>query len=345
MNEGDTTPEGGSADDDAERFRKATLGGSYLGQAINELRSSGSPETLYLGRVSEFPWLNPVADVLARSQGRRRRVAFARSAILYCILAAEAYVNGYLESGLSNVEFKVIDRLPTFDKYMLGPRLVQGDDVFKRGEQPAQILHELMDLRTRIVHPKPFRAQSGDLGDDPADFAVFNPLAAARHLVAVADAASRLVVPGRQTGVGAEVGAVVLEREFFLEYGKRATDDLPPLRGEPAPDLLLEAIMRWQERDKSGPRASGGDAEPHEGDADWGGQPGVPRGGVAASPSRGAQPRAPSVRAVRFHRAARCPPSRRTRSRAGRASAVQPRSHLPAMPYRTPPPGAPASRT
>jgi hypothetical protein len=255
MSEENTTPERDSADNEAQRFSKETLGGSYLSQAINELRSSGSPDTLYLGFVSEFRLPNPVLDVFARDQARRRRVGFARSAILYCILAAEAYVNGYLEAGLSNEEFRVVDRLPTFDKYMLGPRLLRGDDVFKRGEQPAQVLRELLDLRTRIVHPKPFRAPASGLNDDPADFAVFNPFAAARYLVAVADAASRLlVVPNsRARTVGAEVGSLVLEREYFLEYGKRATDELPPLRGKPAPDLLLEAIMRWQARPADGP--------------------------------------------------------------------------------------------
>lgn len=126
MSEEGTIPTPSPADDEAERFSKETLGGSYLSQAITELRSSGSPDTLYLGFVFEFPFpvLTRPLDAIARNEARRRRVAYARTAILYCILAAEAYVNGYLEWGLSNEEFRVIDRLPTFDKYMLGPRLV-----------------------------------------------------------------------------------------------------------------------------------------------------------------------------------------------------------------------------
>jgi hypothetical protein len=87
-------------------------------------------------------------------------VVFARSATLYRILAAEAYANDYLESNLSNKDFTAVDRLPTLDKYLLGPRLVHGQDLFTRGKEPAQTLRTLLDLRTRLVHPKLFESRS-----------------------------------------------------------------------------------------------------------------------------------------------------------------------------------------
>ena len=73
--------------------------------------------------------------------------------------------------------------MPTFDKYLLGPRVVRGADLLKRGEEPAQTLHKLLSLRTRLVHPKLLpEPPPSRVGADPAEFEDLNPCDAARYL-------------------------------------------------------------------------------------------------------------------------------------------------------------------
>jgi hypothetical protein len=135
---------------------------------------------------------------------------------------------------------------------MLGPRLVRGQDLFKRAEEPAQTLRQLLKLRTRLVHPKMFpRRSSGDEGDDPELFAIFNPLAAAQYLVAVATAAARLLTSSKRGPRADAVMMIGVEQDFFLNFGKAVTEQLPPLGVRPPGDLLIEAIIRRQERSKS----------------------------------------------------------------------------------------------
>ena len=59
--------------------------------------------------------------------------------------------NQYLQWHLTGAEFKGADVLPTLEKYLLGPRLVVGHDLFKRGENPIQTLGKLFGLRSRLV--------------------------------------------------------------------------------------------------------------------------------------------------------------------------------------------------
>ena len=316
-----------------------------LSQAITELRSSGSPDTLYLGFVFEFPFpvLTRPLDAIARNEARRRRVAYARTAILYCILAAEAYVNGYLEWGLSKEESRVIDRLPTFDKYMLGPRLVgEKDDASSQARTPPDPSRA---TESPVAHRPPQtvsgpgkRSRQRPGGLRPVQPVRRGSLSRRRRRCGKPPLLPAVHAPE----VGAEVAFLVLERHFFLEYGKRATADLPPLRADPRRTCFARRSVDGTRRADRGLDQRERARKLTKAERTDDGQPRVPHGGVAASPSRRAYPRSPSVRAVRFHRAARCPPSRRTRSRAGRASAVQPRGRLPAMPHRIPPPGAPA---
>ncbi len=116
------TQEPTSADDQVERLQRRTLGDSYLSQAIDALRSSGSSDALYL--QAKLPKNVPDqqkamfrASLMVRA--RVRRVEFARSTILYCILAAEAYANQYLQWHLKRAEFAAVDRWQTLDKYLL----------------------------------------------------------------------------------------------------------------------------------------------------------------------------------------------------------------------------------
>ncbi len=241
-------------DEAVERLQRRTLGESDLGQAIDALRASGASDTLY--RQAKMPENVPDQQkamvLVALTVGARvRRVEFARSTILYCILAAEAYANQYLGWHLKAREFQAVDRWPTLDKYLLGPRLVVGHDLFKRGEEPIQSLGKLLALRTRLVHPK-LRPKPPLLraDEDPPDFEAFNPCDSARYLVAVAEAVVTLLVAGRQTPYfDPVVGVIAADRSFLLQFGEAATRELPRFGAEPAaPDLMLDWVRRREPR-------------------------------------------------------------------------------------------------
>ena len=245
-----------SAELDVERRRRQTLGGSYLSQAVDQLRASGSADTLYprltvptTGSAKQRAMFLAAVSIGAR----RRRVEFARSAILYSMLAAEAYANQYLQWHLTGSEFNAVDRLPTLDKYVLGPRIVGSSESLSRGAEPAQTLGRLLELRTRLVHPKLMPEQPRRRGgDEPVDFQDFNPRDAARYLVAVSQAAGWLLVKASsQPHFDPAIANVDLQREHFLAFGATASDELPRLGDEPAPDLMLEAMVRTAEADSS----------------------------------------------------------------------------------------------
>jgi len=240
-----------------ERQRRVTVASSYLDQAVDELRASGSSDSLFpvhmRAPITATRKVSARIQVLGESLARGRRVQRSRSSVLYSILAAEAYANQYLQWHLSREEFSAADRLPTFDKFLLGPRLVRGNALLKRGAEPAQTLRDLLALRSKLVHPKvPTGENVGTPGlfDDPAEFAVYNPRDAARYIVAVADCASWLLANSEPAHFDIVAAAIDGEREIFLEYGERATTAMPKHTDPPAPDLLQSAYTRLAERAK-----------------------------------------------------------------------------------------------
>ena len=64
----------------------------------------------------------------------------------------------FLAIVLSPADVNTIDRLPTLDKLIVGPRLAGADTPFDRGREPMQILKRLMDARNALVHPRPGKA-------------------------------------------------------------------------------------------------------------------------------------------------------------------------------------------
>ncbi len=154
------------------------------------------------------------------------------------MLAAEAYANQYLQIHLSGAEFKAADRLSTFEKFILGPRLVRGQSLLERDREPAQTLKRLLDQRTNLVHPK--------LAPVGSDGLVYTPDEVAQFIVAVADAAGTLIA---NSDPRPEIDMTVLtidqEREFFLDFGRKATEGLPGIEDPPAPDLVMAIWTRW----------------------------------------------------------------------------------------------------
>lgn len=226
------------------RQERETLAGSYLARALAELRASGSSEALYpITRVGVR-----VSRAMRGKRGRRiakgRQVEHTRSGVLFAMLAAEAFANQYLQVHLSGEEFAAADRLPTLDKFILGPRLVRGEDLLERGREPAQTLKKLLGQRSALVHPK--------LAKPGQDGPIYTPEEVAQFIVAVVDAATWLMAnsdpPPERLPMG--IIAVEREREYFLEFGRKATERLPEINDDPAPDLILTVWGRWMDEER-----------------------------------------------------------------------------------------------
>lgn len=230
------------AKEEVARHQRHSLAGSYLDRAIEELRASGSSDALYEPRRSGKGNPVPIRGAIGKRLAAHRRRKATQSAVLFALLAAEAYANQYLQIHLTDGEANGADRLPTFEKYMLGPRIVSGEDLFERNGEPAQTLNKLLSQRSTLVHPK--LAKSGSRGPE------YTPLEAAEFIVAVADAAGTLIVNSdRQPHLDLTMLAVNAEPGDFLDYGRNATNSLPKPNDPPAPDLVMEILTRWTEEE------------------------------------------------------------------------------------------------
>lgn len=225
---------------EVERHERQTLAGSYLERSLAELRAAGSPDTLYpitrVGvRVSP-----PMRGALGKRIAAGRRREAARSAVLFAMLAAEAYANQYLQIHLTGAEADAADRLPTFEKFIMGPQLVRGKKVLDRGGEPAQTLKKLLEQRSALVHPK--------LAAPGSDGPIYTPEEAAHFIVAVAEAAGWLLANSDpRPPFDLTMATVDQDREYFLEYGRKATERLPEIDDDPAPDLILSIWSRQAE--------------------------------------------------------------------------------------------------
>ena len=227
------------AESESKRYERQSLAGSYLTRALQELRASGSSDRLYPGTRVGAQVSPPIRGAVGKRIAKGRQRESARSAVLFALLAAEAFANEYLQIHLSGEEFKAADRLPLFDKFLLGPRLVGGESLLDRGGEPAGTLRKLCAQRTPLVHPKLANAQGA------ADGPIYTPEEAAQYIVALADAAGWLMANSSPAQFDMTVMAVDQEREYFLEFGRKATENLPAVTDEPAPDLVLTVWDRW----------------------------------------------------------------------------------------------------
>jgi hypothetical protein len=157
------------------------------------------------------------------------RVRWARISVMFSAFAAEGYINRVLlSSPLNQRDFDAIDRLPTLDKYAIGPRLALGQNLFDRGQEPLQTLAELFGLRNTLAHPKP-RSETITRAEALAgpDAETFSPTRAVRFITAVAEAANVLAsASGERTEQETLTELIVGMKPWLLE---RATDaDLLP---------------------------------------------------------------------------------------------------------------------
>jgi hypothetical protein len=234
---------------------RTSLADEYLQQACEALRASGSAETLYPENVR----LSDTA--LMKASGRAiapgKRVGFSRTAILFAALASEAFINEFLDEHLGGADLEAVDKLPTFEKYILGPQLAVSTPLFDRARQPAQTLRELIRLRDRLVHSKPREVPArGSAFDDPDDFEKYNPEAASRFIVAVADAAVELAQHRATSLRNFTVLTISQAPQVILDFGARASSGLPEPTDAAEEDLVMQAVTRLtgRSRDYTTPR-------------------------------------------------------------------------------------------
>jgi hypothetical protein len=180
---------------DAAPQRPDSLSGEYLQEALNALHAAGDPGAIY-GKGRGRRDLAKTAEAFFFVNGRRNSLRSCVRSILFSALAAEAYVNEFLDSTLKGSPKKdreAIDRLTTVSKYVLGTRLATGETLFKRHDDPIPTLTDLFKLRDRLVHPKPGFGPSG-LTKPRGEFEALFEAGQVAHFIVVVAACARILM-------------------------------------------------------------------------------------------------------------------------------------------------------
>jgi hypothetical protein len=116
-----------------------------------------------------------------------RRLRVLRSSVLYSALAAEAFANEFLNDVLNPADAEAVDRLPTPEKLLLGPRMASIPSPLSRGSEPAQTISKLFAVRNALVHPRPTGYSTLIQDVEERDERDLGPKAAGRYLLKVAE--------------------------------------------------------------------------------------------------------------------------------------------------------------
>lgn len=220
--------------------------GAYLTQARDAFLECSRPHRLYRDWVPAAQHDASVNRVRAHSFAQTRQLGLARTSILFSALAAEAYVNRFLNDNLKAADFDAIEKMPTIEKYVLGTEFALKRKVFARNQEPAQSVGALFKLRHDLVHPKAKRVEfdRGRLMD--SRFEQFNPYAAGNFLVAVAFAAATLYAESRRKREPhAIIETLLRDASKIRELGKSVRDGLP----EPPPQIEFTAPSSSDDRE------------------------------------------------------------------------------------------------
>ena len=201
--------------------------GAYLTQARSALLDCGKPKKLY-GGWRESDDVDRRERIGRHFGAQARQLDFARTSILFSALSAEAYINGFLWRKLPASDFEVVGRLPTDEKYVLGPELALKERLFERGAEPVQSIAALFRLRHDLVHPKGKRVEMNPEGDlmDPR-FERFNPESAANFIIRVADAAATLCDHDEDLAPDRVIVTVLENRDKLTAFGEVLRQELP----------------------------------------------------------------------------------------------------------------------
>jgi hypothetical protein len=228
-----------------EEMRKearASLAGSYLLHALGEFRNAGSAEALY----RELPPWYGDGEILTPIQrnisARDLRLQHLRATVLFTALAAEGYANEFLAAFLSGQALKGADRLPTVDKFVLGPGLAGLKSPIDYESEPGQSLVALFKARNKLVHtslePGVYAIELD--GDDTRPY---EPRWAARYLIQVARAVVLLHSQREDRPILFPANRI-WEQRSILERHVDAIGagllDIPPQDSEPVRDLMAQ---------------------------------------------------------------------------------------------------------
>ncbi len=202
--------------------RHAGLSGEYLLQALDGLHDAGDPAHLF-AHWCRFPPEDP--DKLEnemRAAALRARIRAARTAVLFAALAAESYVNEFLNA---HGALEKWDREPTHRKFLKGTHEAYGSQLFFVDREGYQPIVDLLKLRDRLVHPKPGFGVSGHHGEPDTDFErLFAMPNVAEYIVMVGGSAD-LLMPRAYGFESVDVAGVVIwrGRSVIREYAQRHT--------------------------------------------------------------------------------------------------------------------------
>lgn len=241
--------------------QEASLADGYFEQALDALRNAASADSLWRRelppRYGQDSILGPIQQ---RMTAVNERLTSLRASVLFSALAVEATANQFLSIVLSPADVRTIDRLPTLDKLIVGPRLAGADTPFVRGSEPIQTLKRLFDARNALVHPKPGRAAThAHVVMTEHDLATYGPKTTVEYLVAGAHAGVLLgdLLTYKLT-FAATASNIWTWRAVLDEHLRRFPDDI---RALPAPDespvreLLVQMEARAVHQAERDPRS------------------------------------------------------------------------------------------
>ena len=232
---------------------------AYLTQAAEALRSAGDPRFLWYSdipdRYGEDSVLGPAQQA---SDAGNRRLRALRSAVIFTALAVEAYANDFLSEVLVPADVDVLERLPTLEKLLLGPRLANLDSAFDRGAEPIQTIKKLFEVRNGLVHARgggygPFMQYLKD-----KDYEDFGPKACGRYIRRVAETIATLDTlyePPHMVGLAVNLSRYpqVID-ELVRQLGDRI-DSFVAKEADPPLDLGEAAERRAAKKATKHPRA------------------------------------------------------------------------------------------
>jgi hypothetical protein len=232
--------------------------GGYFGEAVEALRSAGDPRIIW-GDTDDFHRGSIFEPHQRVGDAAQRRLWRLRTSVLFAALAAEAYANEVLAEILVPSDAAALDRLPTVEKLMLGPKVAGLESPLDRGREPMQTVRRLFSTRDALVHPRRGSPAATWRFLTDVDEQVIGPRAAGRYIIAVANL-MEIIDPLRPPPVFYHPGGLIAKHHSVLNAHLSdigATLEVIPSEGGPSPVSLTVLASRReakQARERRGPR-------------------------------------------------------------------------------------------
>ncbi len=243
------------------RRQQASLADDYFQQALDALRDAASADALWRRELPPHYGQDSIlGPIQQRMTAVNERMTSLRASVLFSALAVEATANQFLAIVLSPADVKTVDRLPTLDKLLIGPRLAGVETPFERGRDPMQTLKRLFDARNALVHPKPGKAAThAHVLMSAQDLATFGPKATVAYIAAAAHTGVLLgeLLTYKLT-FAATANNIWTWRVVLDEHLRRFPNDireLPPPDERPIRDLLTQMEARSVDQAQLDPRS------------------------------------------------------------------------------------------